>query len=267
MTGRAMTGRAMSRGALQLLYRAAPFALFLALWQGVSTAHLVNADFLPSPVAVGIALIKLFQAHEIFANLGTTVLTCFVGLGLGAAIGIPLGAAMAISPGINGFFDPLVKATYSLPKTALVPLLMLWFGIGGMTNVIVVILAALLPLVVYTYHGVHGVPRVLVWSALAMGTPRRNLIWRILLPAARQEIMTGLRIALGFSFVIGISAEMIAANHGIGKLMFIYGENGSYDYMFASTTALLVVAFCADRGLVHLSDYYLRWQDTAQHHE
>ena len=79
--------------------------------------------------------------------------------------------------------------------------------------------------------------------------------------------MTGLRIALGFAFVIGISAEMIASNHGIGKLMFIYGENGSYDYMFAATIALLVVAFAADRALVHLSNYYLRWQDTAQHHD
>lgn len=262
-----MTGRAVSRGALQLSYRTIPFVLFFGIWQGISAAHLVNADFLPSPVAVGAALIKLFQANEIFANLGTTLLTCFAGLGLGAAIGIPLGAGMAISPRVNGFFDPLIKATYSLPKTALVPLLMLWFGIGGMTNIIVVILAALLPLVVYTYHGVHSVPRVLVWSALAMGTPRRRLIWRILLPAAQQEIMTGLRIALGFAFVIGISAEMIASNRGIGKLMFIYGENGSYDYMFAATIALLVVAFAADRGLVHLSNYYLRWQDTAQHHD
>ena len=95
---------------------------------------------------------------------------------------------MAISPRVNGFFSPLIKATYSLPKTALVPLLMLWFGIGGATNITVVVLAALLPLVVYTYHGVHGVPRALVWSAQAMGTPQRRLIWRVLLPAAQQEI-------------------------------------------------------------------------------
>ncbi len=262
-----MIGRAATRGLLRHLSRVVPFILFLALWQGVSVAHLVNPDFLPSALAVGTALFRLVAAHEIFANLGTTVLTCFVGLGLGALIGIPLGAGMAISPPVDGFFSPLIKATYSLPKTALVPLLMLWFGIGGGTNITVVVLAALLPLVVYTYHGVHGVPRVFVWSALAMGTPRRRLIWRILLPAAQQEIMTGLRIALGFSFVVGISAEMIASNHGIGKLMFIYGENGAYDYMFAATISLLVVAFCVDRGLVYLSNYYLRWQDSAQRND
>jgi ABC-type nitrate/sulfonate/bicarbonate transport system permease component len=253
--------------ALRHLSRAIPFILFIALWQGVSASHLVNPDFLPSAIAVGTALIRLFGAHEIFANLGTTVFTCLVGLTLGAVIGIPLGAAMAMSPRVDGFFSPLIKATYSLPKTALVPLLMLWFGIGGATNITVVVLAALLPLVVYTYHGVHGVPRVLLWSARAMGTTERRLIWRVLLPAAQQEILIGLRIALGFSFVIGISAEMIASNHGIGKLMFIYGENGAYDYMFAATLSLLVVAFCADRGLVHLTNHLLRWQDSAQRND
>jgi ABC-type nitrate/sulfonate/bicarbonate transport system permease component len=200
------------------LWRAVPFILFIALWQAVSASHLVNSDFLPSPTAVGAALIHLFGAHEIFANLGATVFTCFAGLAIGALIGIPLGAGMAISPGVEGFFTPLVKATYSLPKTALVPLLMLWFGIGGITNITVVVLAALLPLVVYTYHGVQGVPRVLMWSARAMGTPDKTLIWRVLLPASQQEILIGLRIALGFSFVTGISAEMIASTNGIGFL-------------------------------------------------
>lgn len=263
----ALTARAIRQRTLRHLSRAVPFILFIALWQGVSAANLVNPDFLPSAVAVGTALVRLVGAHEIFDNLGTTVFTCFVGLGLGVLIGVPLGACMATSPRVDGFFSPLIKATYSLPKTALVPLLMLWFGIGGATNITVVVLAALLPLIVYTYHGVHGVPRVLVWSALAMGTPQRNLIWRILLPAALQEIMIGLRIAMGFSFVVGISAEMIASNHGIGKLMFIYGESGAYDYMFAATISLLVVAYCADRGLVHLTNYYLRWQDSAQRND
>jgi ABC-type nitrate/sulfonate/bicarbonate transport system permease component len=262
-----MTAGTIRRRTLRHLSRAIPLILFIVLWQGISASHLVNPDFLPSAIAVGTALVRLFGAHEILANLGTTVFTCFVGLALGAVIGIPLGAAMAISPRIDGFFSPLIKATYSLPKTALVPLLMLWFGIGGVTNITVVVLAALLPLVVYTYHGVHGVPRVLLWSARAMGTPAQRMIWRVLLPAAQQEILIGLRIALGFSFVIAISAEMIASNHGIGKLMFIYGETGAYDYMFAATISLLVVAYCADRGLVRLTHHLLRWQDSAQRHD
>lgn len=250
----------------RFLSQAVPFVLVIAIWQLVSATHLVNSNFLPSATAVGAALIELFRANEVFSNVASTALACFGGLALGALIGIPLGASMAISSHVEGFFGPLIKATYSLPKTALVPLLMLWFGIGVATNITVVVLATLLPLVAYTYHGVQAVPRVLIWSASAMGTTRKNLIWKVLLPAAQHEIMTGLRIALGFSFVIGIAAEMIASNRGIGKLLFLYGESGAYDYMFAATISLLVVAYAADRGLVCLTDYLLRWQDPAERH-
>ncbi len=252
---------------LQLLSRLLPFALFLAAWQALAASGLIAANFLPSVGAVTRALIDLGASASFYADLAVTLWRSLGGLALGALIGIPIGAGMAVSRGIDGFFGPLVKATYSLPKTALIPLLLLWLGIGSATNMVAVMFSTLLPFVVYTYHGVSGVPQILVWSARAMGTGQRRLMWKILLPASLHAILTGLRIALGFSFVIAIAAEMIAANAGIGKLMFIYGESGSYDYMFAATIFLLVVGYAADRGLVHLTNYYLRWQDSARRHD
>ena len=94
-----------------------------------------------------------------------------------------------------------------------------------------------------------------------MGTAQRRLLWKVLLPASLQAILTGLRIALGFSFVIAIAAEMIAANTGIGKLMFIYGESGAYGYMFAAVTAIVALAYVADRITVSISNRLLRWDD------
>ena len=94
-----------------------------------------------------------------------------------------------------------------------------------------------------------------------MGTPQRRLLWKILLPASLHAILTGLRLALGFSFVIAIAAEMIAANTGIGKLMFIYGESGAYDYMFAAVAAVVALAYVADRLTVVSSNRLLRWDD------
>jgi NitT/TauT family transport system permease protein len=104
-------------------------------------------------------------------------------------------------------------------------------------------------------------PSGMPMSARAMGTSERRLLWKILLPASLHAILTGLRIALGFSFVIAIAGEMIAANSGIGKLMFIYGESGSYDYMFAAVTAIVALAYVADRLTVALSNRLLRWDD------
>jgi ABC-type nitrate/sulfonate/bicarbonate transport system permease component len=175
-------------------------------------------------------------------------------------IGVPLGTAMALSPKVDGFFGPLIKATYSLPKSALVPLFVLLFGIGGVTNILATFMTTLLPIVIYTYHGIHGVPRILVWSARSMGTPNWNLLPRILLPSASPSIFTGIRIGLGFAFIVTIAAEMIVSNYGIGKQIFLFGSSGSYSYMFAAVLVIMLAAFVADRILV-ISDHLLHWLD------
>jgi ABC-type nitrate/sulfonate/bicarbonate transport system permease component len=245
----------------------APLLLYATAWQVLPTVGIVDAAFLPTPVAVGRALTDLMHSRSFFDDLGATLLRTFGGLFCGAALGIPLGAAMALLPLVEGFFDPIVKSTYSLPKTALIPLLILWFGIGNTTSIVAVILATILPLVIYTYHGIHGVPQILIWSARAMGTSGRALVCHVLLPAALPDILTGLRIALGFALVIAIAAEMIAAKVGIGKLMFQYGENGSYDYMFAAVAMVVAISCLVDRAVVALTNHLLRWQDVGAREE
>lgn len=249
-------GTVLERGS-QLI----PFALFLVLWQGLATSGLVDPSFLPSVSAIGHALVDLGATKSFYVELAVTFGRALGGLALGALVGIPIGTSMAVSRRLEGFFGPLVKATYSLPKTALIPLLILWLGIGTATNVVAVMFSTLLPFVVYTYHGIEGVPKILIWSARAMGVSERRLLWKVLLPGAQHAILTGLRIALGFSFVIAIAAEMIAAQTGVGKLMFIYGESGSYNYMFAAVTAIMVLAYAADRVTVAASNRLLRWDD------
>jgi NitT/TauT family transport system permease protein len=244
-----------------------PFILVIALWQAISAAGLIPASALPSALAVFRALTTLLASPDLALNLGATLLRCFAGLLISAFIGIPLGALMATSKPIDGFFTPLIRATYSLPKTAVVPLFILWFGVGLRTEVGAILLAALVPLVIYTYQGVQAVPRVMLWSAAAMGTPRGAILWRILLPASMQASLAGLRIALGFTFIIGISTEMIAADTGIGKLIFIYGESGAYDFMFAAVLALITTVYLADAGLQRLTDVILRWQEPVARQE
>jgi NitT/TauT family transport system permease protein len=220
-----------------------------------------DPEFLPGLGAIGAALTDLIRTGSVFYDLGTTLSTAFAGLALGILIGVPLGAAMALSPAADGFFGPLIKATYSLPKSALVPLFVLLFGIGGLTNILATVLTTLLPIVIYTYHGIHGVPRMVVWSARSMGTPDWKLLPRVLLPSASPSILTGIRIALGFAFIVTIAAEMIVSNYGIGKQIFVFGGSGSYSYMFAAVLVIMLAAFVADRILVLISNHLLRWLD------
>jgi ABC-type nitrate/sulfonate/bicarbonate transport system permease component len=260
----------MSKGIQETLIGAAsrltPIFICLALWQAVASLHLANPEFLPGVGAVLDAFYDLAKERKIFIELGVSLLTAGAGLASGILIGVPLGAVMALSKGADGFFGPLVKATYSLPKSALIPLFVLWFGVGGLTNVLATVLTTLLPIVIYTYHGVQGVPRSFVWSAEAMGTPRATLLRRIILPAALPAILTGVRIALGFAFIVTIAAEMIVSNHGIGKLMFLYGDSGAYNYMFAAVITIVVTAFVADWLLQLATAHVLRWQDKVEQH-
>jgi ABC-type nitrate/sulfonate/bicarbonate transport system permease component len=243
------------------LSRLGPFLIVSTLWETAVQLHVADPEFLPGLGAIGTALIDLIRTGSVFHDLGTTLLTAMAGLALGILVGVPLGTAMALSPTVDSFFGPLIKATYSLPKSALIPLFVLLFGIGGLTNILATVLTTLLPIVIYTYHGVHGVPRVFVWSARSMGTPDWKLLPRILLPSASPSILTGIRIALGFAFIVTIAAEMIVSNYGIGKQIFLFGSSGSYTYMFAAVLLIMLAAFVADRILVRVSDHLLRWLD------
>ena len=247
---------------LRSVYHYLPLAMFIAVWELVAVTGLVDRSFLPSVGDTVKALVELIRDGEIAINLWTSTYRAFAGLAIGSALGVAIGMAMAMSPVANGFFGPLVTATYSLPKSSLVPLFLLWFGIGDTTDILTVVLACLLPVIVSTHHGIRSVPPVVVWSAQAMGTPPGKIAWRILLPAASLSIFTGIRIALGFCFVLTISSEMIAAKIGIGKLIFFYGENGAYAHMFAGLLTVLVIAYFADRALLALMHYVLRWHES-----
>jgi len=236
----------------------------LAIWEIAVVTRVVDPAFLPAVHTIAAALWDLLTAGDIWINLLASTYRALVGLAIGTATGVAIGLAMATSRAASGFFGPLVAMTYSLPKASLVPLFILWFGIGDTTNMLTVFLATLLPVVVSTYHGVKAVPQVLVWSAQAMGTSRAQILRRILVPASLLSILTGVRIALGFSWVLTISAEMIAAKTGIGKLIFLYGENGSYAYMFAGILAIVAVAYAADRALVWLMHAALHWHDSTE---
>src|SRR5262249_58980163 len=114
---------------------------------------------------------------------------------LGVVGGVLLGFGRAATRHVRNFFDPLLSLVYSLPKTALVPLTMVWFGLTHQAAILVIFLACLLPMVVNTYHGVRGVDRVLLWSAQSLGTSERRLFARVVVPAAMPSIVNGVRIA------------------------------------------------------------------------
>lgn len=240
-----------------------PVVIMFLLWEVIANSGLVSQQLLPTFSDVCVAFWKISVQGELAENLGVTLMIAFLGLFIATIVGVVMGAGMAVNPWIDRAFGPIVAATYSLPKSALIPLFILWFGIGGVTNLVTVFLGCLLPILASTYQGVKDVPKQLIWSARAMGTEPHKLLIKILLPGAMASIFSGIRIGLGYCFVLVISAEMIATKKGIGKLIFLYGESGTYDFMLAGIMAVVLVAFVADQIIIMTSKRILYWEDNA----
>src|SRR5262249_7844762 len=164
--------------------------------------------------------------------------------------GVLLGFAMATSRPAERFFDPIVSLLYPLPKTALVPLTMVWLRVPDKAAILAIFLAGLLPGWGNTHHGARTGGPLLNWSARRRGTPSRRLFARVVIPASLPYIWNGLRIALPISFIVVISVELVASKVGIGNLINGYGALGVYDYMFATILVFVAVAFVCDRCAV-----------------
>src|SRR5262245_468494 len=243
---------------------AAPIALLLAGWELLTRGGLVSAGVLPRFSSVGVAAFDLAVSGTLGHHLVVSLSRALGGLLLSLIVGVLLGFLMATSRHAERFFDPLVSLLYPLPKTALVPLTLVWLGVTDQAALLVVFLAALLPLVINTYHGVRSVDRVLIWSARSLGTSERRLFARVVVPASLPYIWNGLRIALPISFIVVISVELVASKVGIGNLINGYGALGVYDYMFATILLFVAVAFVCDRCAVSVGRRLLRWHAEAE---
>jgi ABC-type nitrate/sulfonate/bicarbonate transport system permease component len=238
-----------------------PILVVLAGWELVTRSGFVSRDILPTFSSVISAAVDLVVSGTVTRHLGVSLYRAFGGLGLSIVIGVALGFGMATNRHVRNFFEPLVSLVYPLPKTALVPLTMVWLGVTDRAAIVVILLACLLPIVVNTYHGVKNVERTLIWSARSLGTGEHELFTRVVIPAALPAILTGIRVATPLAFIVVISVELVASKVGIGNLISGYGGLGTYDYMFATILIFVVVAFVTDRLAVRARGRILRWHE------
>ena len=243
---------------------AGPLVVVAAIWEFITQTRWVSTAVLPSPAAVIAAGAELLRTGEVLPHLLVSLYRALAGLALGSSMGIVLGILMAYSTLLRELLDPFVTLTFPLPKTAFVPIALLWRGVGNASVILVVFLGTMTPMLISTYHGARSVHEHFVWSAQAMGASRVQVLRSILIPASLPYVMNGLRIGLAFSIVVVISAEMVAARAGIGQFIYLFGESGSYDYMFATIFIVVSVAFLLDRAFSLLSRRLLRWKDEDQ---
>ncbi len=249
------------RQAGRLLIFYAPIGLLLMAWEVGSRSGLLNEMLVPSLSSVLAAFFHLLIKGDLLYHAGVSLWRAFAGFSLGVTAGVFLGVGIARSPVFRLIAEPLVTLTYPLPKSALIPVLLLWFGIGHASKIAAIFLGCLLPVVISTYNSTRGVDNQIVWSARSLGTSKTAVLWKVILMAALPEILSGVRIALALTFVLLISAELLIARAGLGYLIGFLGDNGEYSFMFAAVLAVSLIGFASDRAYVGFMRRVLRWQD------
>lgn len=253
-------GAAWRRGR-NLAWRYLPILLLGLVWEGVTRFGLVSPLELPALDKVLTAGWSLLISGDLVDNGAVSLARGAAGLGIAIAVGVPLGVLMAWYRPVRTVFNPLVQAFYPMPKSALIPVTVLWLGFGSASKILLIFIGCMLPITLSAFNGARSAEQVLIWSARSLGASRTAVLLQVVLPSALPEILAGIRIALAFAFVLLVTTELIAARAGFGYLIGWLGDGGVYDAMFAVVLTVSLLGFAADRLWLMLMNRVLRWRE------
>ncbi|WP_406856451.1 ABC transporter permease [Alsobacter sp. KACC 23698] len=241
--------------------RYSPLLALLLLWEALTLLRITPPEMLPGPGAVLAALWEMLRSGELITNAARSLSRAAAGLAAAIVVGVASGLFMATFRPFRLLVNPIVQIFYPMPKSALIPLVMIWFGLGDSSKIFLIFLGCLLPVIVSTYNGARGVNHVLKWSAASLGASRWEVLREVVIPAAKPDILAGCRTALAFSFILMVSSEFVIAKDGVGFLISSLGDGGTYPAMFAVILTVAAAGFAADRLYAAFSRRQLRWRE------
>lgn len=257
----------MQRTAQQVALRVAPWLLPLALlglWQAAVSLGLLSTRILPAPSSVLSAGWALLVSGEIWTHLAVSGKRAAIGFVIGGGLGLFLGFVTGLSKWGERLLDSSVQMIRNVPHLALIPLVILWFGIDESAKIFLVALGTLFPIYLNTYHGIRNVDPALVEMARSYGVSGFALFWQVILPGALPSILVGVRFALGFMWLTLIVAETISANAGIGYLAMNAREFLQTDVVVLAIVLYAVLGKLADVAARGLERVWLRWHPAYQ---
>ncbi|MCC7282113.1 MAG: ABC transporter permease [Acetobacteraceae bacterium] len=235
-------------------------AVLLLFVEWAVGAGLVKRALLPPPSSVGLVLWELVATGQVFAPLAETLLRLAQGFAAGAVVAIGIGLCMGYFPAMHDLLEPLVELVRPLPKSALIPVLILFLGLGETMKVTAVALAVFFPVLIATIQGVRGVDPVLLDAARTFGHRPPRILLHVILPAALPFVLAGSRIALGLGLVLVTLSEMLAGTGGVGFLILDMQRSFRVRQMYAWIVILALVGLVLNSLFVALERRLLGWQ-------
>lgn len=237
-------------------------ALLLLAWQAVSTWQLLPEQYLrniSSPWAVVQAGWGLLTSGELWGHLGISAARAAAGLLVGGVVGLTLGVATGLSPLLRTLLDTTLQMLRNIPHLALIPLVILWFGIDESAKVFLVALGTFFPIYLNTFHGIRNVDASLIEMAQSYGLKGSRLFKEVILPGALPSVLVGLRFSLGIMWLTLIVAETISASSGIGYLAMHAREFFQADVIIFTILVYAALGFVADWIARQVEKRLLRW--------
>ena len=243
----------------RLLYLVSPIGLLL-LWQLLLMAGFGDRRFIPAPSDIAFRFWDMIVSGELWTHVAITLYRVFVGFLLGVVPGVAVGLLMAMFRPVRIFFDPLIAALFPIPKIALMPLLLLVFGFGDASKVVLVAIAVFFPVIINTYSGASNIERIYWDVAKNYGASQPVMFRRIVFFGALPMIFAGLRIALAVSFIVLVAAEFVATKAGIGYLIWNSWELLQVDVMFVGIVTVGILGLIATVCLQEIERKVIPWK-------
>jgi len=232
----------------------------LVLWEALARMGVFKPDYLPAPTLILSAGWEMLLSGEIYTNLVASLIRIGAGFAIGASVGIIIGLVLGFFRWLDALFTPVVYSLYPIPKIALLPLLILWLGIGETPKLVIIALGVFYPVVLNTHAGVKNVDRSLIKAAVTFGAKPFNIIRKVILPASLPTIFAGLKMAAGYSMLLMITAEMIAAEKGIGAMIMHYGNMLMTTNLMVGVIILSMLGLLINRSLEWIERKVLPWK-------
>lgn len=242
------------------LYSWLAFGALLAVWQAAVSAGWITPVFLPAPAAILKALQGLIVSGALWQHLPASLARIGSGWVIGTALGLAAGVAMGLFSGFRAVGMPIVSAVYPIPKIALLPLLVLWMGIGESPKVAVIAAGVFFPTVIATSSGVDAVPRALIRMGQSFNLPAASIVWKIILPAALPAVLAGFRISVASALLLVVAAEMIGAQFGVGAFLLTAGNLMRSDDLMAGVAVLSALGLGFGALLSAIEKRFLDWR-------
>jgi NitT/TauT family transport system permease protein len=245
-----------------LISRLAPLLAcigLLGIWQIASL--ILNTDSFPSALDAIRAIPSILGDKEALINILASLRRMTIGFSVAVAVSIPLGLLMGRSRGVASFFNPLLMVIYPVPKAALMPVIMLWLGVGDVAKTLVIFLGVSLPVIYHSFQGAKAVEEKMLWSGAAMGLSAAQRMIRIVLPAALPEILTGCRTGLVLALITMVTSEMIARQSGAGNILFNALDMGQYDTVFAMIIIIGAMGIGLDAAFENMRGRLVKWSE------